>query len=220
MFAYFHDAIGDFRKRRPTPPRFHAARRISNLNETGELAEKHNWGVRLMPPYIQGFPRMQLFRLIYVSRATAPASDSLFESISECAERHNTSNGVTGMLLHCAGYFMQVLEGSARDLADTFARINEDARHTEVHCLYFGKTDKRHYPEWSLSVCNIMRTGPAVSCCQMRRILMPNEGETLLQLSYPQIVRAFENFRALATGSAEAPPCPDLDQRTPAELAA
>ncbi|MCA9281133.1 MAG: BLUF domain-containing protein [Phycisphaeraceae bacterium] len=161
---------------------------------------------------------MHLFRLIFVSRATAPTSDALFESISACATRNNANSAVTGMLLHCAGYFMQVIEGAARDVADTFERVNNDARHTDIQCLHFARASERYYAEWSLGVSEVMRSGRTVTCREMRRVLMPNEGDTPLQLSYDQIVRAFENFRALVTGAAEAPPCPDLDRRTPAEL--
>ena len=165
---------------------------------------------------------MHIYHLVFLSRATSPASDALFESIRNCAERNNTANQITGLLLHCAGYYMEVLEGAARDVADTYARVNNDARHTDIECLYFERSPHRFYPDWSLGVYELMRTGVPVSRNELRRILEPADGVTHYnQMSYGRVVRAFEKFRSLVTGSSfNEANLPSLDDFCPADLAA
>ena len=54
---------------------------------------------------------MPLVQLIYVSSACRELSDEELEHILESSIRHNTQQGITGVLLYTNGRFMQVIEG-------------------------------------------------------------------------------------------------------------
>lgn len=52
-----------------------------------------------------------MFRLIYVSSATAPFTEQQLEELLQESRRNNLSADITGMLLYREGKFMQTLEG-------------------------------------------------------------------------------------------------------------
>lgn len=91
-----------------------------------------------------------LVHLIYVSRATQPLSTAELEKVLDSSVRHNTPQGVTGMLLCAAGSFMQVLEGEAAAVDETFSRIAEDPRHTSIMLLHRGPLAERRFRSWSM----------------------------------------------------------------------
>jgi hypothetical protein len=70
--------------------------------------------------------------LTFFSTATAAMTEDEFAVLGrECAE-HESHVGVTGMLLHKNGDFLQVIEGSSSVIRDMYARIAADRRHTNI----------------------------------------------------------------------------------------
>ena len=55
-----------------------------------------------------------LVRLLYASRATAPLTAPVIDSILAKSRGKNTERGITGVLCYSEDIFLQVLEG-ARD---------------------------------------------------------------------------------------------------------
>ena len=49
--------------------------------------------------------------------------------------RKNVELGLTGVLVHGAEMFMQVLEGPENQVLSTYATILHDARHTDCHVI-------------------------------------------------------------------------------------
>lgn len=45
-----------------------------------------------------------------------------------------------------------MLEGKKEGVLETFERIGDDDRHEQIIKLFFGDTDKRHFPNWKMAL--------------------------------------------------------------------
>jgi hypothetical protein len=87
---------------------------------------------------------------VYTSTATRHLTDDdLAELLRQCA-RNNERTGLTGLLLHRDGRFMQVLEGPDDAVEAVFATIAADPRHTDVRQLLDEQIASRRFPAWSM----------------------------------------------------------------------
>ncbi|TPG62962.1 BLUF domain-containing protein [Hymenobacter nivis] len=91
-----------------------------------------------------------LHRLVYQSSATVFLNEHELEAVLTKSRAWNTAHGLTGLLLHCDGGLLQVLEGPADEVHGIFARIRRDARHTHVTKLADGPVDQRCFAQWSM----------------------------------------------------------------------
>lgn len=88
---------------------------------------------------------------VYTSTATRDLTDDdLAELLRQCV-RNNERSGLTGMLLHRGGRFMQVLEGPDDAVRDVFAVIAADDRHAEVRLLLDESIEERAFPAWKMA---------------------------------------------------------------------
>ena len=88
---------------------------------------------------------------VYTSTATRDLTDDdLAELLRQCV-RNNERSGLTGMLLHRDGRFMQVLEGPDDAVRDVFAVIAADDRHAEVRLLLDESIEERAFPAWKMA---------------------------------------------------------------------
>ena len=92
---------------------------------------------------------MGLVQLNYVSDLVNKDETQL-ASIVASSVRHNQQNGITGMLLYSNGNFLQVLEGERDAVDKTYARICEDARHTNAILIAEDAVTERHFAQWSM----------------------------------------------------------------------
>ena len=103
-----------------------------------------------------------LVRLLYASRATGPLLPELVDAILEQSRAHNVPQGITGMLCYSSDLFIQVLEGSRRNVSELYNRIVSDARHTEVHLLSFEEIPERRFANWTMGQVNLARVNPSL----------------------------------------------------------
>lgn len=89
-----------------------------------------------------------MIAIIYASRATEPLSDDALRAILEEARERNEARDVTGLLLAVGGSFLQILEGAEADVDAVYARIREDARHTELRLLGREEIEDRGFGGW------------------------------------------------------------------------
>lgn len=89
--------------------------------------------------------------LIYVSTATRPFEPDELRQLLLGARETNFSLGVTGLLLHCEGNFMQALEGPGDAVADLYTRIGRDSRHHGVTLLSLQVIEQREFEGWSMA---------------------------------------------------------------------
>jgi len=96
-----------------------------------------------------------LVRLLYASRAAAPADSAAVSAILQQSRRHNPPAGITGVLCHSERLFLQVLEGGREQVNHLYARIMADPRHTHVTLLHYAEISERRYAGWTMGQTNL-----------------------------------------------------------------
>lgn len=71
------------------------------------------------------------------------------------ARQKNTALGITGLLLHNNGNFLQLIEGSKENVTALFNTISNDDRHRDIIVLISESTNDRLFPEWSMGLREI-----------------------------------------------------------------
>jgi hypothetical protein len=91
-----------------------------------------------------------LIHCIYASAATRRLENEDLASLLEEARASNERMGLTGMLLHVEGSFLQVLEGQASVVDPLYARIARDPRHEQVTLVIHEPIAKRAFQGWTM----------------------------------------------------------------------
>ena len=91
-----------------------------------------------------------LFYHVYVSSAVKlMPSEELLELLKQCRS-NNAKLGLSGILLHKDGNFMQVLEGPELSVQSLLQKIYRDPRHSGVLPLTEGFSKQRQFPDWTM----------------------------------------------------------------------
>jgi hypothetical protein len=91
-----------------------------------------------------------LLSIVYASTATVPFSELDLALLLAVSRANNEPHGLTGLLLHRDGQFMQALEGPERSVRTTLARIAADPRHTGVWTLAEEPIAERRFGSWAM----------------------------------------------------------------------
>ncbi|MEM1041230.1 MAG: BLUF domain-containing protein [Bacteroidota bacterium] len=92
--------------------------------------------------------------IVYVSSATHPFSDHDLDRLVRVSRRNNEAAGITGMLLHRDGHFIQTLEGPPSAVYRAYARIRRDPRHRRLIRLVDRPTSVRQFAGQAMGFCN------------------------------------------------------------------
>jgi hypothetical protein len=103
-----------------------------------------------------------LVRLLYASRAPAPLTASVVDSILEESRRNNPRLGITGILCFSDDLFIQVLEGGRDQVCELYNTIVRDDRHFNVRILSYEETCERRFGGWTMGQVNIDKVNPAL----------------------------------------------------------
>jgi hypothetical protein len=103
-----------------------------------------------------------LVRLMYASRAPAPPSAEIIESILGQARTRNPSLGITGILCFSNEIYLQVLEGGRRSVNDLYHAIARDPRHHEITMLQYHEISERAFAGWTMGQVNLSRVNPSL----------------------------------------------------------
>jgi len=68
----------------------------------------------------------------------------------ECARIKNERLGLTGLLLHKGGNFMQMLAGEKETVLDLYETILQDPRHRDVMKVHADEIEVRNFPNWTM----------------------------------------------------------------------
>lgn len=91
-----------------------------------------------------------MLRLLYLSQASSALTKDQVQKILESSRRNNLALGLTGVLIHGGGLFMQVLEGPEQAVLRMYLKILEDKRHINCKIIYITPIDKRIFEGWSM----------------------------------------------------------------------
>lgn len=91
-----------------------------------------------------------LYQIIYASVASQPMSEDELVRLLRHAREKNSKLGITGMLLHCDGAFIQALEGPTQSVKEMIQAIQKDSRHQSIVTLFEGPIRERTFSQWSM----------------------------------------------------------------------
>ena len=96
-----------------------------------------------------------MIELIYVSAAVRPMLDPELFVLLARSRVNNAKAGLTGLLLHERGSFLQVLEGEAVAVKGLFAKIARDPRHDRVTTILEGPIRERAFARWTMGFVSL-----------------------------------------------------------------
>lgn len=91
-------------------------------------------------------------QLKYLSVTSASTHISDLIKIIEVAIPVNAKNQISGILFFDQGYFGQIIEGPKAAVDETWNRIKDDKRHTNVELLGIQDIQQRQFPKWSMKL--------------------------------------------------------------------
>lgn len=92
----------------------------------------------------------RLYTLGYASTQTRDLGTAGLISLLNDARAFNLSHDITGLLLHREDSFLQVIEGSRRDVLELYERIKQDPRHQRVETLFEDFIEEREFSDWQM----------------------------------------------------------------------
>lgn len=103
-----------------------------------------------------------LVRLMYASRAAQGVDAEEMHALLRQCRANNPKQGITGVLCHAGGIFLQVLEGSRSGVNRLYNRITSDARHSDVELLAYDEIDERRFAGWAMGQVQMTGLNPAL----------------------------------------------------------
>ena len=103
-----------------------------------------------------------LVRLLYASRAAAPLTAPIVDSIMAQSRENNPRQGITGLLCFSDDIFIQVLEGGRDAVCELFNMIVRDDRHLNVRILIYEEIAERRFGGWTMGQVNIAKVNPSL----------------------------------------------------------
>lgn len=97
-----------------------------------------------------------LMQLAYISDCHSGTTPATVAGIHQQAKRNNAVNKVTGGLLTTDKHFMQLLEGEPQQVEQTYQRIRQDERHTNVRLIFSRNIAQRQFPNWHMGLKRVL----------------------------------------------------------------
>ena len=105
---------------------------------------------------------MMLVRLMYASRAAAGLTPEDLSAILRTSRANNAANGITGVLCHSEGIFLQVLEGGRGAVNQLYNRIVADRRHHGAELMLYEEIAERRFAGWAMGQVALSRLNPSL----------------------------------------------------------
>lgn len=93
-----------------------------------------------------------MIRLLYCSQARPEFNKETLDEILLTSRKNNSTAGITGVLVHGGGMFMQVLEGPEQTVLRTYMKILDDKRHTDSRIIHITPVKERLFANWTMGV--------------------------------------------------------------------
>ena len=97
-----------------------------------------------------------LVRLLYTSRAVDTSAEAI-EDIVTKSRHYNPTLGITGILCHGGGIFLQAIEGGRMQVSDLYGHIQRDVRHKDVVLLHYEEITERRFGGWTMGKVNLSK---------------------------------------------------------------
>ena len=106
-----------------------------------------------------------LVRLLYASRLDTSKDGTgaeIIDSILAQSRSKNPGLGITGVLCHGGGVFMQVLEGGRVPVNALYNKIAGDKRHRDVTLLHYSEIAERRFGNWTMGQVNLAKINASI----------------------------------------------------------
>jgi len=103
-----------------------------------------------------------LVRLLYASRAATGMDTEEMHAILRQSRTANPAHGITGVLCHSEGIFLQVLEGGRGPVNRLYSRIVADPRHRDVELMLYQEMSERRFAGWAMGQVDLARLNPSL----------------------------------------------------------
>lgn len=141
----------------------------------------------------------ELKLICYISSATRLLKPGDLEEILRKSRRRNEERGISGVLLHSNGTFMQIIEGPERAVESLFEVISMDPRHTGIQRLLTRRLEERQFGDWSMA-CREMSAKEQSEMGLYSELLNPSEdsdSREYFELLPPWIHKLVKEFRRI-----------------------
>lgn len=141
----------------------------------------------------------ELQLVCYISSASRAFLPGDLEEILLKSRQRNEARGISGVLLHCDGTFMQILEGPSGVVESLFKTISMDSRHTRIQRLLTRRLDERLFGDWSMA-CRAMSSKERRDMGLYAELLNPSEeseSREYFEMLPPWIHRLVNEFRRI-----------------------
>ena len=78
------------------------------------------------------------------------STTEMLPEILSISQERNSAIEVTGALLCCDGWFLQVLEGPMVNVLETYGRVLRDSRVEDLTVVEAASVRERRFPEWGM----------------------------------------------------------------------
>jgi len=89
-------------------------------------------------------------RIIYASSSSRALTSTELDNIASQAQKNNSVEGITGLLLYGDHSFFQVLEGADESIESVKQRIWDDPRHRGLSELQDKSIETATFSDWSM----------------------------------------------------------------------
>lgn len=86
--------------------------------------------------------------IVYASSAVRALDEPALRELLDVSRSRNAEVGVTGMLIHAHGGFLQQIEGERDALAPVWESIRADSRHTDIRLFSHRTVEARRFEGW------------------------------------------------------------------------
>ena len=139
-----------------------------------------------------------LVRLMYASRAASAVDHDELHAILRQSKANNPALGITGVLCHSGGTFVQLLEGGRAAVSQLYNRIAADPRHGSIELLLFEEIAERSFSGWSMGQVSMSRLNPGLLLKYSERPLLDP-----FAMSGPMAMALFKELVATASIASE-----------------
>ena len=124
-----------------------------------------------------------------------PSTADRYFSVSYASRARNAAAGVTGILVHKGGNFLQALEGPEDAVRATMERIARDRRHRAIIKLNESFRAERLFGRWSMAFEEVPELDPSAHP-GLSRFLGDGQLPTAIDPEAEDIYGFFRTFRA------------------------
>lgn len=137
----------------------------------------------------------RLIHIIYSSAAQVDFSKEQLLELLTSSRSRNTGMGITGMLLHIEGSFLQVIEGRDCDIDALFEKISADARHGNLTTIIRESIARRSFSDWSMGFADVTRAEFENADGINDFLVSPSAAQSLAPGRAQKLLKAFKDGR-------------------------